>query len=46
MASLQRYSIPETRVLDVGIELAFLQGSSFNGDGNEMFYPDSPEDDF
>lgn len=40
------YSEPETRVLDLRPEDAFLQGSSYNRDGNELFYPDSPEDTF
>lgn len=46
MVPRQSYSQPETRVLDVGHEDAFLQGSTYNRDGNEMFNPDSPEDLF
>jgi hypothetical protein len=46
MVPRQCYSKPETRLLDVRFEHVFLQGSSLNNDGNEMFNQDPFEDTF
>lgn len=46
MVPRQCYSKPETRLLDVHFEHVFLQGSSFNGNDNEMFNQDPFEETF
>lgn len=46
MVPRQCYSKPETILLDVRFEHVFLQGSSFNGNDNEMFDQDPFEETF